>query len=160
MKRLLLILIGGFVAIFILFAGLLFVYINNFDQVTLSGNAMYPTYEEGDTLIIRKTKNVIDGDVVVYESSGIRLVHRIVAKQGDTIEIKNGTVFVNGDAEEYENFDNIPETFGDIYLEENNQAEIQNGFFMLGDNRAQSFDSRRNGLVSQEDIIGKVLFSF
>ncbi len=79
---------------------------------------------------------------------------RVVAVSGDKIEIRGGEVFVNGEklAEEYLS---EPYTDGEVSLEVGVDE-----FFVMGDNRSVSFDSRRVGTLKGSDIIGKVLLKW
>ena len=97
------------------------------------------------------------GDIVVFESphkDGKDYVKRCIAVGGETVEIKNGIVFIDGkelvlvgvDVQ----FDNS--YFGPVTVPEHH-------FFMMGDNRAASQDSRYFGFVPKIDLIGQSLFT-
>ncbi|MDR1271932.1 MAG: signal peptidase I [Clostridiales Family XIII bacterium] len=102
------------------------------------------------------------GDIVVFESSlvdenGIhkKLIKRIVGLPGDTLEIHDGYVWVDGKKLD-EPFTRDGETIGDM-----DEISIpENDYFVMGDNRLVSLDSRSPevGLVREDDIIGKVIF--
>ena len=82
------------------------------------------------------------------------LIKRVIGLPGDTVSIKNGKIYVNGQI--------LEEVYGIIYDDSNlNEIMVQNGyFFVLGDNRPISQDSRSWGMVSKEQIIGKAWFRY
>ncbi|MBE6020529.1 MAG: signal peptidase I [Clostridiales bacterium] len=140
--------------------------ITTFVRPTLvKGQSMEPTLEENDYLIV-KSESLIGtppkfGDLVVFNSKVVskeghsKLLKRVVGLPGDTIEIKDGTVYRNGIAlkEEY-----IKEGITPGAVEKFTVAE--NSVFVMGDNRAHSLDSRNKdlGTIDYEDIIGTVKF--
>ena len=82
------------------------------------------------------------------------LIKRVIAVEGDSIEITNGEVFLNGEKLE-ENYINGSDTFGDIIIEKIPKGKV----FVMGDNRGNSLDSRDSqiGLVDTKDIKGKAI---
>jgi signal peptidase I len=97
------------------------------------------------------------GDIVVFKSPhGDKkdYVKRCIGLPGDTIEIKRGFVFINGKELVLSGVDvqHDYDTFGPVTVPEDS-------YFMLGDNRAHSMDSRYWGYVTSDDLIGKALFT-
>lgn len=140
------------------------------------GASMNPTLEHEDFLIVFKSKNIKHGDIVIVKTdlevnpedleglniisrwkmgSTKSLIKRVIAKEGDSIEISNGEVFLNGEKLK-EDYINDSNTFGDVKIEEIPKDKV----FVLGDNRGNSLDSRNNkvGLVNIKDIQGKAIF--
>jgi signal peptidase I len=136
--------------------------------------SMLPTFKEGDLIIVNKLAYVFDNqpnlkdEIVFYApGNGTRpvfdpfytqhpscFIKRVIAVPGDTVEIKNRTVFVNGRSlsEPY-----VKEPPGYLMPE----LSIPAGqYFVLGDNRNHSNDSHTGWLVPREDIIGKVWFRY
>ena len=129
----------------------------------VKGQSMEPNFRENDYLIIdeisfrfRKPQR---GEVVVLRSpqqDGQYYIKRIVGLPHETIEIKDGLVKVYSDtnpsgeilSEPYLNSGEITEGNLRIALE-------QNDYFVLGDNRKFSYDSRRWGILERQDIIGR-----
>jgi signal peptidase I len=82
------------------------------------------------------------------------LIKRVIAGPGDSIEIKDGAVYVN-DVELQESYIHSTTTHSVPY-----QVIPEGEYFVMGDNRAVSYDSRELGVVDEEDILGKVVFRF
>lgn len=124
----------------------------------ISGSSMAPTLEDGDIVILLKTDNVSSGDLCSFAWNNRTLVKRIIGVAGDTVDIdENGVVSVNGTALDERYISEAAVGECDITLP---MQVPENCFFVLGDNRADSADSRSSviGCVEREQIIGKVLF--
>lgn len=101
------------------------------------------------------------GDIIVFpfpDNEKVDYIKRIIGLPGETVELKNGTVFIDGIAleEDYLNEPiNIEEVFGPITVPEDS-------YFMMGDNRNWSEDSRYwiNKFVERDKIRGKALFKY
>ena len=126
--------------------------------VQVNGNSMEPELSDGETIVLRQTREVEKGDVIGFYYGGIILLKRVVGGSGDQIEIdKDGNVSVNGEmqAEPYVTEKNL----GKCELEF--PYEVPEGMlFVLGDNRAVSLDSRIRaiGCVEKDQIAGKAVF--
>ena len=121
----------------------------------VQGENMSPTYNAGDYLLIDKlSKNYSHGDIIVFryeKQPGTFFIQRIIGLPGEKIDIQNGKILINGQILE-ENYYN-GETNGDISI-----TLGQNEYFVLGDNREQSRDSRSFGPVMETDIEGEVFY--
>jgi signal peptidase I len=97
------------------------------------------------------------GDVVVFRYPGgpsRDFIKRIVGEPGDLVEIRDGLVFINGKAlEESYTADRPQYTYGP-------QRVPPDQYFVLGDNRNNSFDSHSWGMVPEENIIGRAWLSY
>jgi signal peptidase I len=116
----------------------------------MAGPSMEPTYKEGDVLRTQAPKGDLQrGDVVVVadpSNAKRTLVKRIVALGGDTVELRKGELYVNGQAvaEPYAN----PTWKGDVA-----PVKVPAGqLYLLGDNRSMSFDSRNMGPVPVANV--------
>lgn len=96
--------------------------------------------------------NYASGDIVVFHFDNILYCKRIIACEGDTVEIKQGLVYLNDIAlkEDYIIQDNY--TMPPFIVP-------KDSYFVLGDNRPNSYDSRYWGVITEKDLVGKVLFS-
>ena len=121
---------------------------------------MQPGLHEGQRLLVNKVAYSFHeperGDIIVFQPPNNRqsdYIKRIIASPGDTIEIKNGSVYVN-DVKLDEPY--ISEKAKSNFKED----EVPEGdYFVLGDNRNSSNDSRRGWTVPRENIIGKAWLS-
>ncbi len=121
--------------------------------VRVDGASMDQTLEDGQILLLYKLANVDYGDIVVLdeEKEGEIIIKRIIGMPGDTVSIRDNTVYVNGEE--------VEEDYA--YGETSNYEEItldDDEYFILGDNRPISKDSRYFGPVKEDEIIGKVIF--
>ncbi len=128
------------------------------------GVSMEPGLESGQTILVnrfvyRLTSPKRD-DVIVFLPNGNQNAHfyvkRVVAVPGDTVQIINGILHVNGMPETEGMFDKM----ADAGIAENEILLKSGEYFVLGDNRNNSEDSRSAniGVVSEKDIIGKAWF--
>jgi signal peptidase I len=126
---------------------------------------MEPNFENGDYLIVDEISYRFEkpqrGEVIVFKypnDISQRYIKRIIGLPEETIEIKDGKIEVfNKEGEKVlKETDYLPQavsTLGDIKT-----TLKENEYFVLGDNRLSSSDSRRWGSVPKEDIIGRVIF--
>jgi signal peptidase I len=132
-----------------------------FQPFIVRGQSMEPNFENGDYLIIDELslrfRNPQRGEVVVFKypkNPSQRYIKRIIGLPGETVEIKDGKVLMENkvlDESEYLTF-NL-ETSGAIQL-----TLKENEYFVLGDNRISSSDSRQWGPLKKENLIGRVYF--
>ena len=141
-----------------------------FNTTQVIGNSMHPTLHERDRLFTNKIIYTIGepkrGDIVILEApddSDKDYIKRVVGLEGDTVEIKEGKVFVNGElfTETYIPKDSTMgkyiKTFGEVKL------KVPEGqVFVLGDNRNKgaSKDSRYFGPIDIESIKGKASYRY
>lgn len=118
--------------------------------------SMEPTIRDGALIISqRHLINVDSEDIITFIYNDTRLTKRVIAKGGDTLVIKNGDLFLNGEKlkEDY--------AIGKTYSDTSIFIVPPHSYFVLGDNREYSVDSRAwdNPYVSESAIISKYLFS-
>ena len=139
----------------------LMIYIVSVTQVV--GNSMYSTLKDGDVLILNKFKyrffDIKRGDIISLENDDTKyLIKRVIGLPGDSISIKDNTLYINGEVY-IENYLEEGLVYDDFELSSLGYQVIPDDmYFVLGDNRADSVDSREIGLVSKDDIIGKISF--
>ncbi len=123
------------------------------------GTSMSPTLEDGQILIVSKMSEVESGDIIAFYYNNKVLVRRVVATGNEQISIDIfGSVSVNGKELSEPYIDN--KTLGQCNLDF--PYNVPTGtFFVLGDNRDVSMDSRLEeiGVVTDDRLIGKVVFS-
>lgn len=119
--------------------------------------AMEPDYAKGRPVVfLRLTSTYKRGDVVALRmDDGKTVLRRVIAVAGDTVDLRGGTVYINGMTERgnYTITRTEPAKDGPSYPVLLRQGE----YFVLGDLREISTDSRSLGLLTREDILGKVL---
>lgn len=123
----------------------------------VSGNSMMPTYSDGDTVFfLRTSRDFSYGDVVSIKMvSGERYIKRVIAGPGDVVDLQDGCVYINGVPEDTRYAAGVTEP--DSVLMEYPYTVEDGRYFVLGDNREASVDSRTFGTVSEKQILGRVL---
>lgn len=124
-------------------------------RVTVEGVSMNPTYYTGDVLFVNRLSEPKRGDIVTFERNNKSYIKRIIALPRDTILIDNSKVYVNGEviSEDYIN----EEVFEGGNYEDNEYTLKEDEYFVMGDNRNYSLDSRKFGVVYKNEIIGTKL---
>lgn len=124
----------------------------------VKGDSMEPTLHSGElVLYTRLYSNYKRGDVVsVRIPSGEYYVKRVIGIPGDTIEIKDGQVYLNGKLQEEAYIQG--ETFEQEGVVRYPLTVQEGQIFVMGDNREISMDSRSFGVVGGRQIKGKLLF--
>lgn len=131
-------------------------------SVRVDGSSMYPTLKDGVIGITLRTtisNDIQHFDIVVVKSeatSGNYLVKRVIGLPGDKVELINGVLYLNSKRteESYVNHKN-KDTTGMVNLTRNASIILsEDQYYLLGDNRDNSIDSRVLGVFKKEDIKG------
>lgn len=123
------------------------------------GNSMSPTLSDGQILIVNKMAEIDRGDVIAFYYNNKIIVRRVIATGNSQVQIDVfGTVSVNGNPLDEPYVEN--KTLGQSNLDFPFNVPA-NSYFVLGDNRDVSMDSRLSeiGVVTQDRLLGKVVFS-
>lgn len=123
----------------------------------ISGTSMEPTLRDKDIIVLVKSGELETGDLCAFNYQNKVLIKRIIATPGDYVEITdNGDVYVNGRRldEPYV----TEKSLGECDIEFPYQVP-ENRFFVLGDHRATSIDSRSTviGCIEKEQMVGRVV---
>ncbi len=122
--------------------------------VQVKGESMESTLLDGDIMILNRVQYKRYGaerfDIVVISSHGTKIIKRVIGLPGDIVEIKDNVLYIN------------EEVYEESYLDEGTFTEDlivavpEDSYFVLGDNREKSLDSRndRVGFVNEDDIEG------
>lgn len=135
---------------------ILLIIINTSYFYKINGTSMYPTLKQNEYVFCLKQFQIERGDIVAFNNLGNNVIKRIIGLPGETIDIKDdGTIIINDKALEEEYLNN--KVKGDVEI--NLPYKIpENSYFVLGDNRADSLDSRYNsiGTINIDEIICEV----
>lgn len=127
----------------------------------VSMTSMYPNLQPDDLILVEKLtyrfRDPKPGDVLVFHSplgDNKDFVKRLIAVGGDEVEGKDGKIYINKELLQEPYIKSSPNfSFSPITVEKGK-------FFVLGDNRDNSLDSRNFGSIERKEIIGRVLFIF
>lgn len=135
---------------------ILLVFTNNYiGIVKVNGNSMNPTFHEGKILLSNKvTDDFKRFDIIIFKRNGTAYIKRIIGLPNESLEYRDNVLIIDGQ-EVSENF--TQGTTSDYVLKGGSNTRIpSNCYFVLGDNRENSLDSRGLGFVRKEEIFGKI----
>lgn len=138
----------------LLLIGILVVSKNFITPIKISGHSMDNTLSNGMIGYSLRTKDDTEferGDIVIVKTDDHLIIKRLIALPYDSIECKDNVVYLNGSPLEEKYISSSTDDFDKVSLGENQ-------YFILGDNRQNSKDSRIIGPISREEIIAKGLF--
>ena len=127
--------------------------------VKVDGASMEPTLKDGEILVLKKYDYTFERfDIIVFDYNGNRLIKRVIGLPGDYVEYSNDKLYINGKR--------VKETFvrntktKDFKLEDIELDRVSDGcYFVMGDNRENSTDSRIIGEVCEDDVRGSTNLS-
>ncbi len=151
---------GWIISICLAVAVALFIRAFVFEIILVDGESMYPTLYTDERVAVEKVTRYGGmperGDIIIVEYPNLAgtFVKRAIGLPGETVEVRNSTVYINGEplSESYVN----PEPYNDMAA----VTVPENHVFVMGDNRAHSLDSRTEkiGPIAHEAIVGHGLF--
>ncbi len=118
--------------------------------VCVTGDSMKPTYQNGEILVtdVRfQPEDILVGSVICFKSNGMEMIKRVEGIPGDSVKIDQGILYRNGTAVE-EDF----ETMQSSGRFDSEYTLGQEEYFVLGDNRNNSKDSRAIGVIQYSQI--------
>ena len=121
--------------------------------VRVDGDSMNKTFKNGDILILYKLSEIKRFDVIVLheEKDNEKIIKRVIGMPGDTVAIKDGEIYINDEKIDDEYAYGMTSDYDRITLKSDE-------YFILGDNRLISKDSRYFGPIKEKEIKGKVVF--
>ena len=145
------------VAIAVLLAVLIRMFL--FQPFIIPSESMYPTLQISDRIMVNKLSYHLGdpgrGDVIVFKyplDPSRDFVKRLIAVGGETVEVRDSVLFINDEP--------VPEEYLPSGLDFNDFGPVEvppDTYFMMGDNRNSSEDSRSWGMLPEENIIGKAV---
>jgi signal peptidase I len=155
--------------IVVFLAILVMVYLFIMSPQEINGQSMDPTFHNGEYILTNKVEYKFTdpkrGDIVIFKSpknKQIDYIKRVIGLPGERLRLSNSVYYINGkklDESAYLSPD--VKTYGGSYLSEDTEIIIPEGkYFVSGDNRMHSSDSREFGPIAKEDFIGKALFRY
>jgi signal peptidase I len=158
----------------------LFIYALLFRPFEVKGDSMFPNFHDGEYVITNligfedlkfyhATFGTLKlGDVMVFnappatQNTDKDYIKRVIGVPGDTVSVKDGSVYLNGkllDESVYLKPD--VKTYGGTFLADGNSVKVpDNQYFVMGDNRMYSSDSREWGFVSRDEMVGESFFVY
>ncbi|QKS69817.1 signal peptidase I [Paenalkalicoccus suaedae] len=133
-----------------------------FAPYVVEGASMQPSLFDRDRILVNKTTTWLGeferGDIVIIQDESNRhYVKRVIAMPGETLEMQNGTLMIDGQSYTEPYLDEMLQ-----YSETIEETVVPDGeFYVMGDNRGNSLDSRNQlGTIDEDDIVGKSVFVF
>lgn len=156
---------------FIVVLALVFLFITKYNAYEIRGGAMSPNYIEGEYYMstkISKSSEINRGEVLVisplegHPSPNIVYIVRLIGLPGETVSIIDDHVYINGaKLDESEYLSSETKTLPLKLLDDEKEIIIPNdSYFVLGDNRSKSLDSRTFGVVPRDKVKNKILFCY
>ncbi len=132
-----------------------------FEPVIVEGGSMQPSYYENDKLVLSKATTIANFDTIVFIApDGSRFIKRVIGIPGDHILMSGGEIVLNG------------KLLDEPYLDQSAKDRLTDSqlasefsvppdcYYVLGDNRGNSTDSRVLGFIRKQDVVGEVKFRF
>lgn len=129
----------------------------------VEGQSMQPNFHDGEYLLIDKVSYRFNqpqrGDVVVFispEDQKLHFIKRVIGLPGEAVEITQNRIFINNNQIQEDYLRRGEQTLiGDNFINDFKTVIPQDHYFVLGDNRQNSKDSRLIGLIPKQSIVGR-----
>jgi len=155
-------------SIVVVMAVLVMIYLFVISPQEINGQSMYPTFYNGEYIltnkVIYKLRFPKRGDVVIFKSprnKEIDYIKRVIGLPGERVKLDNGAFYIDGKKldEPYIPVENV--LYGGSFLQDGEETIVPEGkYFVIGDNRPHSSDSREFGPVSLDDFIGMAFLRY
>lgn len=154
--------------IVVFLALLVMVYLFVMSPQEINGASMEPNFHNGEFIltnkVVYKLRNPKRGEVVIFKSPSnkeIDYIKRIIGLPGDTVKIYKNAFYVNGQKLDEPYLATDAYIFGGSFLQEGAEIVVPSGkYFVSGDNRPHSADSREFGPIAKEDFIGEAILRY
>lgn len=133
-----------------------------FEPVIVEGGSMQPSYYENDKLVLSKTTTIANFDTIVFFApDGSRFIKRVIGVPGDHIQMSGAEIILNGQPLDEPYLDGSGNDEFRALLQLSSEFSVPpDCYYVLGDNRGNSTDSRVLGFIQKQDVIGEVKFRF
>ena len=126
--------------------------------IQVNGDSMYPTLKDGDLMLLNKIGysfgSINRFDIVVIDNDKSYIIKRVIGLPNETIKYEDKKLYIDGDLVEE------PFLTGDNNTDDFTTVVPEDSYFVMGDNRSISLDSRSLGSFSASKIKGKTSFTF
>lgn len=126
-----------------------------FTPVVVNGPSMMDTLHNGDVMILDKIGMKLGGikrfDIVVIQTGKTKIIKRVIGMPGETISYKNNKLYINGKEVSDNHSNEITYDFEEVKIPDGE-------YYVLGDNRTDSVDSRILGTIPKNEILGHATF--
>lgn len=126
-----------------------------FTPVVVNGPSMMNTLHNGDVMILDKIGMKLGGikrfDIVVIQTGKTKIIKRVIGLSGETISYKNNKLYINGKEVSDNHSNEITYDFEEVKIPDGE-------YYVLGDNRTDSVDSRILGTIHKNEILGHATF--
>lgn len=139
----------------LLMIALIYMKLMGVTRCMVQGESMYPTLENKERLLMVKKKTPKRFSMVVFDKEDTVMIKRVIGLPGDEVKVEHGKLYINGtETDEAYLTDDLTKKY------KNQSFAItvdEDSYYVLGDNRDHSVDSRDFGQIKQNQILGVIL---
>ncbi|MCL4360095.1 signal peptidase I [Patescibacteria group bacterium] len=154
--------------IVVVMAVVVMIYLFVMSPQEINGQSMEPNFHNNEFILTNKLSYRLGdpkrGDVVIFkspENKDIDFIKRVIGLPGEQVTLKDNGIYINGQRLDEPYLAPDVYIFGESYLHEGQTIIVPQGdYFVLGDNRPHSSDSREFGPIAKTDFIGKAVLRY